>query len=229
MPTPFAPRIILSQNDRTSLQTLSRAHSTPQALSFRGRIILRAADTDQPTHLQISRDLGCSNRTVGKWRRRYVEHGVAGLQDASRPGRPRLLSTSTRVRVISVASERPQDQNRTVTRWTLDEIVATLIDTFDIDEISRASVGRMLQEVDLKPHQSEDWLNRHDEDFDAKAHDICQLYTQARDFYEQGRLVVGCDEKTGRQILERKAPPNPPRGAVANDANMSTFAGALGY
>jgi transposase len=209
MPTPFAPRIILSQNDRTSLQTLSRAHSTPQALSFRGRIILRAADTDQPTNLQISRDLSCSNRTVGKWRRRYVEHGVAGLQDASRPGRPRLLSASTRVRVISVASELPQDQNRTVTRWTLDEIVATLIDTFDIDEISRASVGRILQEVDLKPHQSEYWLNSHDEDFDAKAHDICQLYTQARDFYEQGRLVVCCDEKTGMQILERKAPTKP--------------------
>ena len=56
MPTPFAPRIILSQNDRTSLQTLSRAHSTPQALSLRGRLILRAADTDQPTNLQISRD-----------------------------------------------------------------------------------------------------------------------------------------------------------------------------
>jgi transposase len=209
MPTPFAPRIILSQNDRTSLQTLSRAHSTPQALSLRGRIILRAADTDQPTNLQISRDLSCSNRTVGKWRRRYIEHGVAGLQDASRPGRPRLLSASTRLRVISVASELPQDQNRTVTRWTLDEIVATLIDTFDIDEISRASVGRILQEVDLKPHQSEYWLNSHDEDFDAKAHEICQLYTQARDFYEQGRLVVCCDEKTGMQILERKAPTQP--------------------
>jgi hypothetical protein len=32
MPTPFAPRIILSQNDQIDLQTLVRAHSTPQAL-----------------------------------------------------------------------------------------------------------------------------------------------------------------------------------------------------
>jgi hypothetical protein len=113
------------------------------------------------------------------------------------------------VRVISVASELPQDQNRTVTRWTLDEIVATLSDTFELDEISRASVCRILQEVDLKPHQSEYWLNSHDADFDAKAHAICHLYTQAREFYEQGRLVVCCDEKTGMQILERKAPTKP--------------------
>jgi transposase len=209
MPTPFAPRLILAQNDRTNLQTLVRAYSTPQALGLRARIILRAADDDQPTNLTISRDLGCCNHTVGKWRRRYVDQGLAGLQDAIRPGRPRTIAASTRVRVLSVASALPQDQKRTVTRWTLDEIVATLIDTFELDAISRASVCRILQEVDLKPHQSEYWLNSHDADFDAKAHAICQLYTQARAFYEQGRLVVCCDEKTGRHILERKAPTKP--------------------
>jgi transposase len=209
MPMPFAPRIILSQNDRADLQTLVRAHSTPQALGLRARIILRAAEADQPTNLTISRDLNCSNHTVGKWRRRYVNQGLNGLHDASRPGRPRIIAASTRVRVISVASDLPQNQNRPVTRWTLDEIVATLSDTFELDAISRASVCRILQEVDLKPHQSEYWLNSHDDDFDAKAHAICQLYTQARAFYEQGRLVVCCDEKTGMQILERKAPTKP--------------------
>jgi transposase len=209
MPTPFAPRIILSQNARTDLQTLVRAHSTPQSLGLRARIILKAAAADQPTNLKISRDLSCSHHTVGKWRRRYFDQGLGGLQDAIRSGRPRTIAAATRVRVISVASELPQDQNRTVTRWTLVESVATLIDTFDLDDISRASVCRILQEVDLKPHQSEYWLNSHDEDFDAKAHDICQLYTQAREFYEQGRLVVCSDEKTGMQILERKAPTKP--------------------
>lgn len=155
MPMPFAPRIILSQNDRRDLQTLVRAPSPPQSLGLRARIILKAADAAQPTNLKISRDLNCSTHTVGKWRRRYVDQGLAGLQDAIRPGRPRTIAASTRVRVISVASELPQDQNRTVTRWTLDEIVATLPDTFELDEISRASVCRILQEVDLKPHQSE--------------------------------------------------------------------------
>jgi len=53
------------------------------------------------------------------------------------------------------------------------------------------------------------WLNSHDEDFDAKAHTICQLYATALAFYQQGRLVICCDEKTGRQILERKAPTKP--------------------
>jgi hypothetical protein len=49
MPTPIAPRITLSQNARTDLHTVARAHSPPQFLALRARIILRAAEVDQPT------------------------------------------------------------------------------------------------------------------------------------------------------------------------------------
>jgi transposase len=111
--------------------------------------------------------------------------------------------------VISVASTLPQDQDRTVTRWTLDEIVATLLDALHTSTISRSSIWRILHDVDLKPHKSEYWLNSHDEDFHAKAHSICQLYAKALDAYQHGRLVICCDEKTGMQVLERTAPTKP--------------------
>jgi transposase len=123
MPTPIAPRLSLTQNARTDLQALARAHSTPQPLALRARIILRAGEPDSPTNLNIAQDLGCSNLTVGKWRRRYHALGFAGLQDAPRPGRPKTIASPTRVQVISVASSLPQDQDRTVTRWTLSEMV----------------------------------------------------------------------------------------------------------
>jgi hypothetical protein len=91
----------------------------------------------------------------------------------------------------------------------LDEIVATLLDILRSAPISRSSIWRILQDTDLKPHKSEYWLNSHDEDFDAKAKTICHLYITALESYRHGRLVVCCDEKTGRQILERKAPTTP--------------------
>jgi len=209
MPTPCAPRIILDQNARADLQAFIRAHSTPQSLTLRAQIVLRAADFAHPTNLKISRELGCDNRTTGKWRRRYRDRGFAGLHDAIRPGRPRTISSPTRVHVISVASALPQDQDRTVTRWTLDEIVATLLDALHTDAISRSSIWRILQDVDLKPHKSAYWLHSHDEPFDAKAQTICPLYATALESYQQGRLVICCDEKTGRQVLERKAPTKP--------------------
>jgi DDE superfamily endonuclease/Homeodomain-like domain len=209
MPTPFAPRIILSQNARTHLQALARAHSTPQSLALRARIILRAADLDRPSNLAISREIGCASHTAGKWRRRYLDLGISGLQDAVRSGRPKAIAASTRVHVISVASTLPHEQERPVTRWTLDEIATTLLKTLPIAPLSRASIWRILHEVDLKPHQSAYWLNSHDEDFETKAHAICQLYVKALEAYEHGRLVICCDEKTGMQVLERKAPTKP--------------------
>jgi transposase len=209
MPTPIAPRIILSQNARTDLQAVVRAHSTPQSLALRARIVLRAAALDRLTNRTIGHALGCANLTVGKWRRRYLALGFPGLQDAIRSGRPRTIAAPLRVQVISVASALPQAQERTVTRWTLAEIVATLLDALHTDAISRSSIWRILHDVDLKPHKSAYWLNSHDEDCDAKAHTICQLYIKALDDYSQGRLVICCDEKTGMHVLERTAPTKP--------------------
>jgi transposase len=209
MPTPIAPRITLAHKARLELQTLARAHSTPQSLALRARMILRAAAVEQPTNLHIGHELGCSNLTVGKWRRRYLALGFPGLQDARRSGRPRTIASPTRVQVISVASALPHDQDRPVTRWTLNEIVATLLEALNTEALSRSSVWRILQDVDLKPHKSEYWLNSHDEDFETKAHHICALYAKALESYQQGRLVICCDEKTGMQVLERKAPTKP--------------------
>lgn len=75
--------------------------------------------------------------------------------------------------------------------------------------MSRATIQRILDEADLKPHKSVYWLNSHDPDFDAKAKDICQLYVNAFRLHQQGRLVISSDEKTGMQILGRKYPTQP--------------------
>ncbi len=92
MPVPFAPPVSLTDSDRGRLQALDRGSSTPQGLAFRCRLILRAAAADQPTNGQIAAEFGCDRHTVAGWRRRFLQHGLGGLQDAPRPGRPRAFS-----------------------------------------------------------------------------------------------------------------------------------------
>ncbi len=92
MPRPFGSRVVLSPELHQCLQTLAQAQSTPQALAFRCRIILRAAQDDWPTNQHIAAELQCDRHTVGLWRERFVAGGLAGLQDAPRPGRPRGFS-----------------------------------------------------------------------------------------------------------------------------------------
>ena len=92
MPRPFASRIMLTPVLYQQLQTLVRAGSTPQSLSFRCRLILHAAADDNPTNQQLAEQLDCDRHTVGQWRERFATHGLAGLQDAPRSGRPRSFS-----------------------------------------------------------------------------------------------------------------------------------------
>ena len=92
MPVPRAPQVSLADDEQCQLESIVRAHSTPQALSFRCQLILRAAAADCPSNLQVAQELECDRHTVGRWRSRYLEHGFSGLQDAPRPGRPRRFS-----------------------------------------------------------------------------------------------------------------------------------------
>jgi transposase len=121
---------------------------------------------------------------------------------------PGAFPPSQRLDVMSMATRKPVTYYCPATRWSLDDLVATLFQRRTWT-MSRSSIWRILDEADLKPHRSVYWLNSHDPDFEAKAHDICSLYINALRFFEQGRLVICSDEKTGMQILERKYPTQP--------------------
>jgi FixJ family two-component response regulator len=92
MPPNAAHTLTLTDADRHRLEALARASSTPQALARRCRLVLRAAAPDRPTNGRIAAELRCDRHTVGLWRARFAEHGLAGLQDAPRPGRPARVS-----------------------------------------------------------------------------------------------------------------------------------------
>jgi transposase len=124
------------------------------------------------------------------------------------PVGPGAFPPSERLDVMSIATRKPATCYCPATRWSLDDLVTALFQRRTWTR-SRSSIWRILEEADLKPHRSVYWLNSHDPDFEAKAHDICSLYLNARRFFEQGRLVICSDEKTGMQILERKYPTQP--------------------
>jgi hypothetical protein len=84
MPVPIACPVSLTPEEHARLESLVRAHSTPQALAFRCRLILRTAALDRPSNLQVATEMACERHTVGRWRQRYLAHGLNGLQDAPR-------------------------------------------------------------------------------------------------------------------------------------------------
>lgn len=108
--------------------------------------------------------------------------------------------------VLTLASSTTAEHDCVASQWSLDDLAAQLVNQYADEAMSRSTIQRILHEADLKPHRSVYWLNSHDPDFDAKAKDICGLYVQAPALFQQGELVICCDEKTGMQILQRKHP-----------------------
>jgi len=127
------------------------------------------------------------------------------------PDGPGSFPPDERTTVLTLATSKTDEHDRPATRWSLDDLAATLVNEAHHRAMSRATIWRILEEADLKPHKSVYWLNSHDPDFDAKARAICRLYLDAPRLYQHGRLVICCDEKTGMQILQRKHPTQPAR------------------
>ena len=76
MPVPRAPQVTLADHAQSRLESIVRAHSTPQALSFRCQLILRAAAPDCPSNLRVAKELNCD-------RHMWVVGEVAILNTAS--------------------------------------------------------------------------------------------------------------------------------------------------
>ena len=90
-PKPSHP-IELTADEAKQLEHLVRAHTTPQALALRARIILTANAHPEQSNQQIALAAGTTDRTVRKWRGRWVATHL--LSDASRSGAPRRFSPS---------------------------------------------------------------------------------------------------------------------------------------
>src|SRR6266511_3677257 len=79
--------VLLDDEEREVLERWARRPKSSQALAFRCRIVLAAADGKSSK--EIASQLGCNPSTVGKWRGRFAQRGLDGLHDEPRPGKPR--------------------------------------------------------------------------------------------------------------------------------------------
>src|ERR671937_2491287 len=90
--------VVLTEEEREVLERWARRPKSSQALAFRCRIVLAAAEGRSST--EIASELSCNLSTVGKWRGRFARRGFDGLHDEPRPGKPRSISDEDVERVI---------------------------------------------------------------------------------------------------------------------------------
>src|SRR5271167_3549831 len=82
--------LVLTEDERQTLERWARRRSSSQALAQRCRIVLGCAAGK--SNKQVATEVGVWPQTVGIWRRRFVESRLDGLADEPRPGAPRKIS-----------------------------------------------------------------------------------------------------------------------------------------
>jgi transposase len=187
----IAPRVVLSNEQRTGLEAWTRGRKIPARLVLRARIILLAADGQQD--LEIARLLAVVPRTAARWRARFNRDGMAGLEhDAPRPGRTPSISSATVRRVVAKTT---QENPPHATHWSTRTMAAAV-------GISEASVRRIWRRHGLKPHRVRTFKLSRDPRFVEKLEDIVGLYLNP----PEHALVLSLDEKSQIQALDRTQP-----------------------
>ena len=85
MRSPF--EIVLSGEERAELERRVACYSLPHKVVQRAKMILYAAEGQ--SNAEIARRLETAAEVVGRWRKRFFEERLAGLDDRERAGRPR--------------------------------------------------------------------------------------------------------------------------------------------
>jgi len=182
--------VVLSDEERETLQRWARRPTSAQALAMRCRIVLACAGGGHDG--QIAERVGVSINTVGKWRRRFVKHRLDGLHDEPRPGKPRSIGDDDVERVIvKTLEETPLD----ATHWSTRSMAKAT-------GMSQSAVSRIWRAFALKPHLVDSFKLSPDPLFVDKVRDVVGLYLNP----PEAAVVLCVDEKSQIQALDRTAP-----------------------
>ena len=190
-----AALIELNEAERRELQALARAEMTGQALARRARIVLAAAAglENKAICLEVDADVN----TVGKWRRRFAAHRMAGLYDEPRPGTPRKIGDDQIADTIRLTLETTPAG---ATHWSLRSMARAV-------GYAPSTIHRIWRAFGLQPHRTETFKLSTDPLFVEKVRDIVGLYMAPPD----RALVLCVDEKSQIQALDRSQPLLPMR------------------
>jgi transposase len=186
-----AEAIVLSPEERGTLEVWARGRSLPLRLVQRARIIQMAA-AGVPSQ-DIARGLKISRPTVQLWRHRFLALRLPGLEkDAPRPGRiPKISARKIKAVVNATLHGAPPN----ATHWSTRSMAAA-------QGLSAATVRRIWKQHGLKPHLVKTFKLSRDRAFVEKLYDVVGLYLNPPD----KSLLLCVDEKSQIQALDRTQP-----------------------
>ena len=173
--------VVLTDEERETLQRWARRAKSSQALAQRCRIVLGCAAGK--SNKEVAAEVGVWPQTVCKWRQRFVESRLDGLTDEPRPGAPRTIDDERiELVVVSTLERQPAD----ATHWSRASMAKE-------SGLSKSTVGRIWKAFGLKPHLVDTFKLSNDPQFIDKVRDVVGLYLDPPE-----KALVLCVDELGR-------------------------------
>ena len=186
-----ASALVLSDEERRTLEAWVAARNTPQKVVFRSRIVLLAAENT--SNRAIARRLGTTRDTVLVWRRRFtLGRTVALTEEAPGRGRKPVLDAEKVKRLVEATLQTTPPNAR---HWSVRTMAKT-------QGVSPATVQRIWDAHGLQPHRVKTYKLSNDKRFVEKLTDVVGLYLNPPD----KALLLCVDEKSQIQALDRTQP-----------------------
>jgi transposase len=183
-------RVFIAPPERAELERRARSRSARAEDVRRAQLILLLAGGS--SYREISRELRCSSEYIAKWKARFQEHRLTGLDARYAGRRPWVATPEQQAKVIAKTRETPPDGS---THWTTRKLAGAL-------GMSHATVARIWSYAGLKPHRIKRYMASDDPNFEAKAADVIGLYLNP----PKHAAVFCLDEKTHIQARDRLDP-----------------------
>lgn len=183
-----AIEIVLTDEEQAQLARLVRSKLTSVRLAQRARIVLLAAQGC--LNNDIAAQLGIGKVQVSRWRQRYAQSRLAGIERDLPRGAPPVT-----VDVARLVELTTQSKPEAATHWSTRKMAQVL-------DVSAASVSRHWRKNGLKPHLVRGFKVSRDPQFVEKLEDIVGLYMSP----PEHAIVLCCDEKSQVQALDRTQP-----------------------
>src|ERR1700733_8573996 len=198
----IAPPVTLSDQDRTTLDSLARSRTSSARLVERARVVLLASRGMQD--VEIAQKLGVSRAKASRWRKRFIAEGMKGIEhEARRSGRPRIITAD---REASIVRKTIHELPAARTHWSTRSLARVV-------NVSDATVRRIWKRHGLKPHLRRSFKLSKDPQFVEKLDDVVGLYLSP----PENAIVLSTDEKSQIQALDRTQ-----RGLPFNEGHIET-------
>lgn len=180
----------LTEEEREELNRWSRSRTLPSRDVFVASLILALGEGK--SYSVIEAELKTSRPTIARWKRRFEESGIEGLEPLHKGSKPRAATPAAQAKVLRKTGRKPEDGS---THWSCRKMAQAT-------GISKSTIQRIWSRNRIQPHRLERYMASDDPDFEAKAAAIIGLYMEP----PQHAAVFCVDEKSAIQALDRLDP-----------------------